>query len=164
MEGAPCALRCSDGQRRRVTADCHTTLKLGDLRMWLQLMWLQFEVVRGPVGGHLESIWGRLGAPRTQTTENALRDANIDNWPGKTLMVQKTLIIMIGGSKNKPYLPTNGCLPLAPGASSRCSVTFVSFLGGGPGADRKTSMFGAQDGPSRPERPNSTISGRTPDP
>ncbi len=25
--------------------------------MWLQLMWLQFEVVRGPVG----VVWGRLG-------------------------------------------------------------------------------------------------------
>ena len=24
--------------------------KLGDLWMWLQLMWLQFDVVRGPVG------------------------------------------------------------------------------------------------------------------
>ena len=29
----------------------------GDVRMWLQLMWLQFEVVRGPVG----VVWGRIG-------------------------------------------------------------------------------------------------------
>ena len=31
---------------------------IGDLRMWLQLMRLQFEVVRGPVGVD----WGRFGA------------------------------------------------------------------------------------------------------
>jgi hypothetical protein len=31
---------------------------LGDLWMWLQLMGLQFEVVRGPVG----VVWGRCGA------------------------------------------------------------------------------------------------------
>ncbi len=30
---------------------------LGDLWMWLQLMWLQCEVVRGPVG----IVWGRFG-------------------------------------------------------------------------------------------------------
>ena len=30
---------------------------IGDLWMWLQLMWLQFEVVRGPVG----VVWGRGG-------------------------------------------------------------------------------------------------------
>ncbi len=30
-----------------------------DLWMWLQLMRLQFEVVRGPVG----VVWGRLGSP-----------------------------------------------------------------------------------------------------
>ena len=34
-------------------------LQFGDLWMRLQLMWLQFEVVRGPVG-----VWGRLGAPK----------------------------------------------------------------------------------------------------
>ncbi len=30
----------------------------GALWMWLQLMWLQFEVVRGPVG----IVWGRFWA------------------------------------------------------------------------------------------------------
>ncbi len=30
----------------------------GDLWMWLELMWLQFEFVRGPVG----VAWGRFGA------------------------------------------------------------------------------------------------------
>ncbi len=32
--------------------------RIGDLWMWLQLMWFQFEVVRGPVG----IIGGRFGA------------------------------------------------------------------------------------------------------
>ena len=36
---------------------CRTS-RIGDLWMWLQLMWLQFEVVRGPVG----VVWGRFGA------------------------------------------------------------------------------------------------------
>ena len=35
-----------------------TEALLGDLWMWLQLMWLQFEVVRGPVG----VVWDRFGA------------------------------------------------------------------------------------------------------
>ncbi len=35
---------------------------LGDLWLWLQLMWLQFEVVRGSVAVRLGSIWGRFGA------------------------------------------------------------------------------------------------------
>ncbi len=31
---------------------------IGDLWMWLKLMWLQFEVVQGPVG----VVWNRFGA------------------------------------------------------------------------------------------------------
>jgi hypothetical protein len=38
--------------------------QVGDLWMWLQLMWLQFEVVRGPVGVVWGSIWGRFGILR----------------------------------------------------------------------------------------------------
>ncbi len=48
---------------QRVRAPClvrkHVAACLGDLWMWLQLMWLQFEVVRGPVG----VVWGRFGGP-----------------------------------------------------------------------------------------------------
>ena len=32
--------------------------RFGDLWMWLHLMWLHFEVVRGPVG----VVWGRFGS------------------------------------------------------------------------------------------------------
>jgi hypothetical protein len=32
------------------TADAKRKFLFGDLWMWLQLMWLQFEVVRSPVG------------------------------------------------------------------------------------------------------------------
>ncbi len=35
---------------------------LGDLWTWLQLMWLQFEAVRGPLGVVLGWIWGWFGA------------------------------------------------------------------------------------------------------
>ncbi len=34
---------------------------IGDLWIWLQLMWLRFEVVRGPVGVDLGAIWGQFG-------------------------------------------------------------------------------------------------------
>ncbi len=44
--------------------------RLGDLRMWLRLMWLQFEVVRGPVG----VVWGRFGA---RCLPQSLRDRHI---------------------------------------------------------------------------------------
>ncbi len=36
--------------------DAPKTDKYGDLWMWLQLMWLKFEVVRGPVG----VVWGSI--------------------------------------------------------------------------------------------------------
>ncbi len=57
---------------------------LRDLWKWLQLMWLQFEVVRGPVGVRLGvdvgPDWGPLGpklAPhRPQTTPTAPRTAS----------------------------------------------------------------------------------------
>ncbi len=38
------------GRNRAKTIDVLSKQRLGDLWMWLQLMWLQFEVVRGPVG------------------------------------------------------------------------------------------------------------------
>ncbi len=34
---------------------------IGDLWMWLQLKWLHFEGVRGPVGVDLRPVWGHLG-------------------------------------------------------------------------------------------------------
>jgi hypothetical protein len=50
----PLATLCMFPPRRRNPF----AYKAGNLWMWLQLMWLQFEVVRGPVG----VIWGRSGA------------------------------------------------------------------------------------------------------
>ncbi len=56
-------------------------LQLGDLWMWLQLMWLHFEVVRGPVG----VVWECFGAgaglfgPQTgpkSTTDNPDRTSD----------------------------------------------------------------------------------------
>ncbi len=38
---------------------CPTDSLIGDLWMWLQLMWLQFEVLRGPVGDVW--AWDRFG-------------------------------------------------------------------------------------------------------
>ncbi len=59
---------------------------LGDLWMWLQLMWLQFEVVRGPLGVvriDLVQVWGSNGptpAPnppqRTPTGPRTISDCN----------------------------------------------------------------------------------------
>ncbi len=55
-------------------------LRLGDLWMWLQLMWLQFEVVRGPVVVDLEPSWSKKGpkpaSDRPQTTPTGLRTSS----------------------------------------------------------------------------------------
>ena len=53
-------------KKARCTAKFSKSL-IGDLWMWLQLMWLLFEVVRGPVGG----FGTGLGLTGPQTCHNS---------------------------------------------------------------------------------------------
>ncbi len=52
------------------------TLAIGDLWMWLQLMWLRFEVVRGPVGVVSDRCGAGLGpfGPRPQPGPKPIPD------------------------------------------------------------------------------------------
>ncbi len=43
------------GIRGLIWGACVDVARIGDLWMWLQLMWLRFEAVRGPAG----VVWGR---------------------------------------------------------------------------------------------------------
>ena len=45
----------------------HSGPLFGDLWSWLQLVWVHFEVVRGPAGGSLGSKWDGFGAKEPPT-------------------------------------------------------------------------------------------------
>ena len=60
---------------------CEVETSFGDLGMWLQLMWLQFEVVRGPVG----VVWGRFGpawGPKDLKPTPSTQDKGATSAPG----------------------------------------------------------------------------------
>ncbi len=67
----------SRAQAARLAAACNF---VGDLWTWLQLMWLRYEVVRGPVGVVWGRLWAGLGPKEPQTGPKAT-----PNDPDRTL-------------------------------------------------------------------------------
>ncbi len=98
-----------------------TTWDPGGLLIWLQLMWLQFEVVRGPVG----VVWGRFGTlPRPALTSNAVtREFTKPHDMALELVYRAENLCKSSGAPA-------GAFPRQP----RCRV--------GPGSNPKSMIFG----------------------
>ncbi len=89
----------------------------GDLWMWLQLMWLQFEVVRGPVGGrlgiNLGAVWGPKGRKPAPNRPQLTPDRTSDDFKlqPQDLEVLKMIFIFLfltpppgpGGGSGLPF-------------------------------------------------------------